>query len=283
MLPEFFAQYIAKNVVSKSHGKIDLAKSLWKKYTKNGTELRKEMQLFEAIRGREYSNKEIAYDLLKQIRGFANTSLDYKKLEIEKTSLIREVNTSLEPQGDFFDKEVKDYADMATIQILINNYANKTLTEGVINPAVAELEDRVLRFMCRQKEVVEYPKKAMDMTDGDINGLVVKIMREKLNKKFSATLTEGQKGIVQQYVFGKAPSTLPQTLESLRTETLGLISEELGRAPAVSDKQKTKLEDIKGLLEEEYRDTSLINDTTIAFYMTISKLNEELKDKEKAK
>jgi hypothetical protein len=277
MLSEFFAQYIAKSVVSRKYNKVASAKQVWNSHVKKGSELQKEMQLFSALHERKFSSEKVAHDLLKQVKTAA-TSLKTERLNKEKTSLLREVQSKF---GDdsFFTAQVTDYTDLASIQILLNHCSSVGLKEGVINPAITEIEDRVLKHMLKTKEQ-ETPQKDLNellsLKESEVDGLVINVMKEKMNKKFLPQLTDDQKTIVQQFVFENSHTALKKTLKGLRDETLGLISEELkGRASKVD---KEKLTKIQSLLKEDYNDVEDINDTTVTFYMTVSKLNDELKD-----
>lgn len=277
MLSEFFAMQIADFIVSRNYNKVAVTKKLWNKYVHSGTELQKEMALFDAIRSKTFKNKQVAYDLLSKVK-LAAKKLNQEKLDREKTSLIREAKNMF---GDeFFNKSINSYTQLASIQILLNHCSSKNLFEGVINPAMAELEDKILGFMMVERQEPKYDlDEILGMTEEDVDGLVVNIMREKVDKKFSPRLTEDQKKILQQFVFDDDKSNLKETLENLRDETLGLIKEELivKNPPKL---ERDKLNNIHELLQKDYHDVSNLNETMVEFYMTVSKLNDELKDEE---
>lgn len=281
MLSEFFAMYIADSMVSRNPGKVSMAKKLWNKHVCTGTELQKEMHLFGAIQDKTFENKQVAYDLLAKVKRAA-TGLKKEKLDREKTVLIREINRVL--GESFFDKEIKNYTELASIQILMN-YCSGTnfLKEGVINPAMAELEDKILGSMMINKQqpdtgATRSLQELLSGAESDVDGLVVNIMQEKMNKKFTPILTEDQKTILEQFVFEtNGYGSLKETLVVLRDETIGLITEELTTSKPPETERK-RLQEINGLLREDYHDVSDIDDTMITFYMTVSKLNDELKD-----
>lgn len=281
MLNEFFSMFIADALVSRRYDKISAVNGIWKKHVFPGSEIQKEMQLFEAIFNKSYSSKEVAFDLLSKVKKIAR-KLNSEKLEREKTSLIREVNQSFDSQG-FFDRQIKNYTELASFQILINYYSSKRLNENVINPAIAEIEDKLISFMTRENVIQEVKedgiKKVMSLTESEVDGLVINIMKEKLNNKFAPRLTENQKSILKQYVFDSHDESLKETLNNLRDETLGLIEEELKRKD-ISNSGREKLSMTKEMLQEDYKNTSSINEDFVVFYMTVSKLNEELKDKD---
>jgi hypothetical protein len=142
LLAEFFAQHMAECLVSKKHNKVGIAKNIWDKHVKKGTELQKEIQLFRALYETKLRNEEIALELLKNARKNAK-QINSEKLEKEKTELIQEIQKEIRDPR-FFNKSIEDYTTYATIQILLNSWIEKPLTEGVINPAITELQDLVL-------------------------------------------------------------------------------------------------------------------------------------------
>jgi len=272
--------YIAKSVVSREYNKVAAAKRLWNKHVKKGSELQKEMQLFCALNERKFSNEQIAYDLMRQVKK-ACAALKPQRLGQEKTAFIREANQTFCNEG-FFDHQIKDYADLASIQILLNYCSSGALKEGVINPAITELEDRILKHMTKKSEAANPSmtdlNEILELKESDVDCLVVNLMKEKMDKKFVPRLTEDQQTIVQQFVFENSQENLKQTLEKLRDETTQLISEELKSNKKHTKVEKDKLLEIASLLKEDYHDVSSVDDTHVTFYMTVSKLNDELKE-----
>lgn len=275
LLAEFFARYMAECLVSKKHDEVGVAKNIWDKHIKEGTELQKEIQLFRALYKTKLQNEEIALELLNNARESAK-QINSEKLEKEKTELIQEIQREIK-DPKFFNKTVDDYTTHATIQILLNSWIEKPLTEGVINPAITELQDLVLSHILKENTKPSPDPssiKSLGMTNDDINGMVVNIMTEKINKKFG-DLSEEQKTILRQYVFGDDKIKLTRTLMLLKEETKMLIDKE----NAV--KKSKKLTEIKRLLEDDFENVSDPDEQCITFYMTVSKLHEELKDEEK--
>jgi len=278
LLAEFFARHMAECTVSWKHDSLKSAKELWGKYVQPGTEIQKEMELFKVLYETKLANREIGMDLLKQVRSHAQ-KINFAALEEEKTELIREVQQKLK-NPKFFDAPVEDYTTLATIQILLSSWIEKPiLSEGVINPAISELQDQVLTHLLREEKEPKLNPDCLKMTESDINGLVVNIMTEKMNEKFGVVLSENQKDILRQFSFGTDKKFLTKTLESLRENSLGLIDREI-TTKNLAKPERQKLVEIKKLLEEEYNDVSNPDEACITFYMTVSQLNDELKDEE---
>jgi hypothetical protein len=277
LLVEFFAQHMAECMATWKHDRIKSVKDIWKKHVKNDSEIQKEIQLFKTLYETKLQNEEVALDLLKLARENAQ-QIDSNVLEQEKTELIRDIQKEIK-DPNFFNKSIDDYQIHATIQILLNSWIEKPLTEGVINPALSELQDRVLTHMLKKSDEKATSSSSssdfLTMTENDIDHMVVGIMNEKLNKKFDDLLSEEQKTILRQFVFGNDKETLANTLKTLNEETNLLIDKEN------SIKKSEKLIEIKRMLEDDFKDVSEPDEQCIMFYMTVSKLHEELGEEDK--
>lgn len=274
LLNEFFARYMAKSIVEKRDRDLDKAKELFTKHFHQGTDLHKELKMFSALLETRLGNQEAAVSLVRQVKQACKLQ-SQAKIDLEKSALLREINLYLE-SPDFFDQEIPDYRDYATIQILMNHWRSGLLTENL--GEVAQLEDKLISLLISKPEKPSKPG-VLEMTTQDVDGLVVNLMTEKLNKKYSSVLNESQKKILQLYVFSnddqKAKVKLVEFLESVRQKTLASITR-----LTVTDNEVKKVEgkllEIKTMLQEDYRDTSKLDDRMVTFYMTVSKLEEEL-------
>ena len=284
LLNEFFARYIANALVEQNGAGIDKATILYKKYFLGKTEISKEWKLFAALYETNISSKETAHGLIGRVRSVSG-SLNSVSLEAEKTKLIHEVNNLLGDK-EFFKRPVGDYKLQASIQVLLNNWREKKLTESLSE--VATLEDSVLEHLVRAKIQPSgnslYLEMDSSQIDKEIDSLVVGLMSEKFNTKFNKELFDEQRQIVSNYVFSSSSDVskgnLKNILESIRTRTLKLVEDSLLTKKVgkenLSEHLSKKFTGIKNLLLHEYKDTSNLNDDTITFYMTLVKLEKEL-------
>lgn len=267
MLREFFSKYFADCIVNDREDKIRTAKTIWKKYVHEGTEIYKEMTLSKALLETRFDNREVAHKFMTRIADSAK-KINKPALELEKTAFIREINNSI--GSDIFKRNIKDYTALASVHVMLSEWVEP----GAAEQHALHLEDKVLNFLCESK-----PLQKTDLFKNDgvaADALVVNIMHQKLNEKYSSMLTSDQKKILQQFVFAKNQEGLEETLKNLREETVSLIEHELTKKVSYNDVKELKK--IKTLLTEDYKDLSEINDTNIIFYMTVSKLNDDLKD-----
>ena len=274
LLNEFFARYMAKAIVEKRFSDVERAKELFSKHFHKGTDLHRELKMFEALRSTNIVSKSVATSLIEQVKSSCKLQ-SQAKLDLEKSAFLHEVNLYLN-DPKFFDQDIPEYRDFATIQVLLNHWRGGLLTENISE--AAQLEDKVFVRMI-SKPVVTERQDALSMTNKDVDGLVVSLMTEKLNKKFTTELNENQKRILQLYVFSKEDSDtkgrLIDLLEGMRTSALSNIQRAMEHDPDAQN-VSGKLKSIQTMLQEDYRDTTKLDDKMVTFYMTVSKLEEEL-------
>lgn len=280
LLNEFFARHLAMCVIDKKFNDIDKSKVIWKKYLSENTELFKESQIFDAIYNTRVSNKETAYSFLQNLKSIA-VKQDAKKLNDEKTRLLHEIKNNVKDVG-FFEREVTDYRTQATIQTLINCWRESSVNVEAVQLA-AQLEDHVIQHLISQPILESKDASVLELDDQDISGLVFNIMLEKFNKIYGQALTEDQKTILNMYLFSTSNQNVKENLstilENLRSEVLDLLQQEcIANHNKLLVEKYTKVRNM--LMEAPYCNitapTNVLNDDMITFFMSVSKLREEL-------
>lgn len=275
LLNEFFARYIAKAIIEQKDTDLAKAKLLFKKHFQKGTDLYKELKLFNALYKTKIQNKESAYSLINQVKEACKLQ-SQQKLELEKTALLHEINSTLKDEN-FFNRGISDYKTCATIQVLLNTWRTDSLQENISE--TSQLEDKLLEHLVATSEpkpvVVE---NALGMTDKDVNQLVINIMLEKMNSKFGTLLDEDQKKLINLYVFSADDSDMRsklfESLETIRVRAEKLIEKEI---IATSDEYTNKkLVEVRTMLQEDYKNTSEVQDDMMTFYLSVLKLEKEL-------
>jgi hypothetical protein len=277
LLYEFFTRFIGKAILENRDNDIVKAKTLLKKHLNRGTDLYKELKLFKVLSEANVSNREQALHLINRVREAVKYQ-SQARLELEKTSLIHEVNSNLNADL-FFEEAITDYKKLGVIQVLLNTWRDETLKESVVGETVY-LEEKLIEFMMNNKSKDD-SQQALQMTTEDVDRLVVNLMTEKVNKKYS-NLNEEQKDVIRLYVFSKDDA---QVKESLVEKLSGIKNKFLAVLPAhrhefVNDKVLIdKLSEVKNTLLKEYSDFSSVNDDMVGFYLGLSKLEHEVKSK----
>lgn len=273
LVTEFLSRHLAEKVIEKNNKGIQQAKGLWIKYLGEGSELGKEYALFNALYRTNVENKEVAVSLLEKVKHHCQ-SQDAKKLYKEKTDLIHEIKTNLDNK-DFFNQSVPDYRICASIQILMNSWRENNHLQLA---ETTDLEDQILNHLIKENKFPPTDPSVLQMKDEDIDGLVVTLMNEKFNKKYDSILTETQRNIVNLYIFADDQETshakLVDTLKEVRLSTLSYIEYETTHSK--DQRNVKKLKKIKSLLEGAYKNIDKLDDDLVTFYMTVSKLQEEL-------
>jgi len=277
LLYEFFTRYIGKAILENRDGDIVKAKSLLKKHFNRGTDLYKELKLFKALTESKVSSRDQAVHLINRVREAVKYQ-SQARLDLEKTSLIHEINSNLNADL-FFEEAIPNYKQLGTIQVLLNTWRDETLKESAVGETVF-LEEKLIEFMLESKQH-EQVQETLQMTPADVDRLVVSIMTEKVNKKYN-NLDREQKEIIQLYVFSKdnaeVQARLTETLNNVKRRFIGTLA--ANQHEFESDKVlMNKLQEIRKELQESYSDPAVITEDMVSFYLGLSKLEHEVKAK----
>lgn len=277
LLYEFFARYIGKAILDNRDEHIAKAKTLLKKHFNKSTDIYKELKLVKALMESNISSREQAVHLINRVRDMVKYQ-SQARLELEKTSLIHEINSNLNADL-FFEESIVNYKQLGTIQVLLNIWRDESLKESVVGETFS-LEENLIAYMLENKSE-DKTKMALSMTTEEIDKLVVNIMTEKVNKKYS-NLNEEQKELIRLYVFSndgpQAKDYLVEKLSAIKGKLLTTIpahKHEFENDKVLID----KLNEVKNTMLSEYADFSSINDEMIGFYLGLSKLEHEVKSK----
>lgn len=277
LLYEFFTRYIGKAILENRDSDIGKAKTLLKKHFNKGTDTYKELKLFKALSENTVSNREQALHLINRVRETVKLQ-SQARLDLEKTSLIHEVNANLNADL-FFEETIPDYKKLATIQVLLNTWRDETLKEAV--GETVQLEERLIEFMLEKRDCSDQLLEATQMTNEDVDRLVVNIMTEKVNKRYN-NLNPEQKEIIRLFVFSntdeRSKNQLSESLEKLKRRFVGTVaahSHEFSTDTVLTN----KLNEIRTTLQKDYDDTSVITEELVTFYLGLSKLEGEVKAK----
>jgi hypothetical protein len=274
LLGEFFSRYIANALVEKRYKDIEKAKNIWSEYVNPKTELYKELSMFTALHSSSLKNREVTHSLFENVKRHC-IKQNQRTLDEEKSRLINAINLHLK-DPKFFDREIPKYKEYANIQILMNSWRGigfkGSLTE------IAQLEDNVLQQMLLEKKQPVLKSEALEMTNDDIDGLVLKIMTEKTNAKFSKVLNSQQQQIIKLYVLSERNQETEQKLKSLlediRKTSEVTIKKALASASDLDKEVCAKLNKILLLLNED--SNKALNDESVMFHMSLEKLKEEI-------
>ena len=268
---ELLLRAVSAAIVENDKKRAQLALDIIEKYFDRKTELYKEYRLFNALIKSTVSDTPVAAAVLSEAKSAARRS-DHKKLDYEKSLLIREINHNLQ-DDNFYQRRIPDYRLYATVQNLINEWSagdTSDLTKMVM------LEGQVVQWLLKEKqdEIAD-----LESPTPEVDGLVVKIMNEKFNEKYSKKLNQDQTKLIQEYIFsienGQEKKFIDR-LNSLRETALKKMND----LKSITDNQT--LQDRIPKVEKSLRSLVFesLNDEVISRFMTISQLINEISEED---
>lgn len=263
---ELLLKYISKNILEGNKVEAKKATRIVESRFKKGTELYKEFRLYNALASTKITNTHTIASILTEAKNAARNRINEKKLEKEKSNLIRDINYNLEKS--FYFQNVDNYRELGTINLAINEWRKA-------NPDIKKLvnfETQIAERMFEKEENV-LVKENLDSSHSD--RLVLKLMTEKFNKFYGENLSKEQRKIVENYVFysGNSKEKLKNFFKSKKQESLDLLEDfeiksENKYLLEKVDNVKTKIRDLN---------ESNIDDETVVKFLILSKMINEIK------
>ena len=237
------------------------------KYFDKDSELYREFRLFNALAKSTVRNTAVAAGILSEAKQAARRC-NSKKLDREKSLLIREINHILE-DSSFYHRRIPDYKIYATIQTLLNDWRKEDRSDLT---RTIQYETKIVDWLLKEKEdnvTLE------EQVSPDVDALVVKILTEKFNQAYHKVLNDEQKNIVKLYALSISSDNgvqIKQELKKLKEFTLNEIDQYFQKED--NTVLLEKVEAIKNLIIKENVDT--VCDETISRFLVISQLKAEL-------
>lgn len=268
LLYEFLIRKVTESCIDKNTNSYNTAFNLIKKYFDEGSPLREEKEIFDAVLNNAGKvNKEIARGIVKEVIR-ESKKVNNRLLEIKKSNLIKEIHKTF--GKEFFSNfRIDDYRTYASIQLLINNSkSSSTLIENIDR---VQLEDTIVNFLIKEK-IVEKNR----MSDVDL--FTYNIALKKFDDKYNSELNESQKRILKKYIrsfFNKDKSSLNKFIN----EEISDIADELNfhrndKCFKEDSEMKTKLNEAINKLDQLSKKP--IDDHLVENLMMFRKLIEEI-------
>lgn len=268
LLFEFLVGKITESLINDDKHTSGLAIKLLKKHFKPGTELYREFRLSSSLLKTSTSSDAVATSILSEAKAAAR-SIDVEKLEREKSLLIRDINHGLNAEGGFYDRQVADYKMYATIGTLMSEWRR---------PADVDIE-RLVEYEGKLVEWLTSPRARRvdlgEMIDGSVDKLVLKLMSEKLTKKYDGRLSSQQRELLGMYAFSldEPTSGLRERLDEIRKRASTELDSYLSTLEEGAFVRKALLEVRDAVLT---KDIQTIDDASVSTYMKVLQLLEEL-------
>jgi hypothetical protein len=267
LLYEFLARHAAEGIVDGDEKCAKLSIKLLRKHFKEGSELQREFRLFRALIGSYVADRETAERIVDSARNAAR-SYDSKKLDHEKSLLIRNINHTFNDEG-FYDKRIDEYRLFATVQTLLNEWRQEVPSD-IVRIAVYEADLIEHLLQPKQNNVLD------EAIDDRADDLTVSLMAKKISNKHKDVMNEEQTALLNAYVYSlKSNDTgaFLSMLQKLRSETLAVIDEYVARGDE-DEELLQRLSELKKMINVDI--TEAVDDAVMAKHLRIAALKREL-------
>lgn len=272
LIYEFLIKAISRSLIDDDKKKSSTALKILRRHFKPGSELYKEFRIMNALAKTTVSSDHVAASILKEAKA-AVSQLDEKKLDREKSILIRNINHGLN-DDNFYDQQVSEYRTFATIQTLLNEW--RSVDKDIHR--MAQFEDRLMKHLITEKVAPE--EHTITEDSAGTARMLMKIMTKKLNEKYSGMLNEQQKMVIKAYAYSTASSdqaSIRMKLTEVKEDLLAAVSSyDMSETP--NEYLRNKLSEAKAALLTE--DLAVVDDSTVTRFMLYSRLKDELESKE---
>lgn len=207
LIHEQLVRFASEKLIEKKPDLANQTIDLVVKHFSKSSELLKEFKLFNALIYTRVDDVFKARRIIEESKRLA-AQHNFKKLDSEKTNLIKEINVTFD-DNNFYNQKVSDYKLFATVQTLLNEWRGICkLSPDEIVEYESILENHLLRS--QNNECLTLAENA--------DPLVLSLMIEKFNAKYSENLTNDQKRIIEAKISGD---------NNLLLERMKLLKEEV--------------------------------------------------------
>ena len=256
------------------NGSEEKAKEIIKEFYGRGTQLSKELRLFNLIINEKYNSEAKAEKFIDVVLE-AHTKLDYNKLQREKYNLIKSIKENFEI-NNFLSSPVTNYKILASIHKLFEGKKNDVLDIKDIFDSKLTLVEHISTnsestLKAKEDKLVEEYRKQ----EKDLRLLTYKILVETFNKKYT-TLNESQKGLLREYINNVTnTSKFNEYYDSQLVETITTLH---GMYKSMKDKiTKIKLRETINVLKKQ-KIGKKITDSQVSALMMSYELIKEIKN-----
>lgn len=263
---DFLLREVIDCVLRDDDARTKVVVRLMKRHFRPGTELYREWRLFNAVVKARGADETTANAIIRETRN-AVRRYDRVKLDREKSRLIHEVNHRL---GDgVYGRGVPNYTLFATVQTLFNDWRDT----GVPNIGrIADYERKLHRHLMSPPEPEQ--EVVVEASDPSSDALVVKLMAEKLNRRYSDRLSVEQRALLGMYALEGVSEKLVERFATVRHECLQALDAYGGELTAEDAYTRGKLAEVRAELVA-LEPTSAAEDD-VSKYLKLCELKEEL-------
>jgi hypothetical protein len=257
--------------------KTENAKNIVKEFFASGTELNKELRLYDLLLKEKY-NSESKAEMFVDTVSQAHSKLNEGKLVKEKYNLIKKINEKFELE-QFLSSPITNYKVLASIYKVFESKNSENYDiKDIFNSKVTLIENIISRPALVKTNKTEDSKliETYKQQDKDLRLLTYKILVETFNKKYT-NLDEKQKGLLKEYINNM--SNTSKFKDYLAVELPQIVKELKTIKSKISDKVTTiKLSETISVLEK-MKIGKTVTDNNVSSIMLSYELIKELKSK----
>ena len=253
------------------NGSEEKSKGIIKEFYGRGTELAKELRLFNLLINEKYNSENKAEKFIEAILE-AHTKIDYKKIQREKYNLVKAIKETFEI-NNFLSSPVTNYKILASIHKLFESKViNVSDVQDVFDSRLTLVEhisstSQSTKEAKQDKLVEEYKKQ-----EKDLRLLTFKILTESFNKKYT-TLNQSQKGLLREYINNVTNTS--KFNEYYESELIKTITELHSMYKGMKDKiTKIKLRETINVLKKQKIGKKMTDEQVSALMMSYELIKE---------
>lgn len=255
--------------------KTENAKKIVKEFFAPGTELNKELRLYDLLLKEKYSSENRAEKFVDTVSS-AHSKLNEGKLTKEKYNLIKEIRSSFDIE-QFLSSPISNYKVLASIYKVFESKKSENYDiKDVFNSKITLIENIISKPVSTNKQQVDKIVETYKKQDKDIRLLTYKILVETFNKKYT-NLNDEQKSLLREYI--NNVNNTSKFKDYVSVELPKIIKELKSIQTKVSDKvTKIKLTETISVLGK-MKIGNKISDSQVSSIMLSYELIKELKSK----
>ena len=252
------------------NGSEEKAKGIIREFYGKGTEMSKELRLFNLLINEKYNTESKAEKFIDVVLE-AHTKIDYKSLQREKYNLVKSIKENFEIKN-FLSSPVTNYKILASIHKLFEGKKNDVLDVKDVFDSKLTLVEHISSNSPKLKEkqdklVEEYRKQ-----EKDLRLLTYKILVETFNKKYT-NLNDNQKSLLREYI--NNVNNTSKFNEYYESELIKTITELHTMYKGMKDKiTKIKLKETINVLKKQKVGKKITDEQVSALMMSYELIKE---------
>lgn len=257
--------------------KTENAKGIVQEFFKQGTELNKELRLYDLLVQEKYSTESRAEKFIDTVNE-AHNKIDAQKLRREKFNLVKKINESFD-MDYFLSSPISNYKVLASIyKIFESKYLDSYDVKDMFNSKITLIENITSKPATEKREAKKQLVEDYKKQDQDIRLLTYKILVETFNKKYSS-LNTSQKSLLREYI--NNVNNTSKFKDYLSKQIPSIVSELRTITEGITDKVTIiKLNETISVLEST-KIGKVVSDKHVSSIMIAYELIKELKTKVK--